>query len=81
MNRWQLMKQVTTQNRPCERTCLTALKQVIKVVDRANGRLVKLKCLLSNIKQRVEATETNGKEAYAKEPKQMDLGEMADPKW
>jgi len=81
MNRWQLMKRVTTQNPPCERTCLIALKQVIKAVDQANGRLVKLKCLLNNIKQRVGATETDGKEAYTKEPKQMDLGEMANPKW
>ena len=81
MTKWQLMQQEIIRNQQCGKTCLTGLKLVIKAVDRANGRLVKLKCLLNNIKQRVEATETDGKEAYTKEPKQMDLGEMANPKW
>ena len=81
MTRWQLMKQVTIRNQRCARTCSIVLRQAIKVVAQANGRLVKLRCLLNNIKQKAEAIETNGKEAYAKEPKQMDFGKMADPKW
>jgi len=81
MTKWQLMQQGIIRNQQCGKTCLTGLKLVIKAVDRANGRLVKLKCLLNNIKQKVEATATNGKETVAKEPKQMDLSEVADSKW
>ena len=81
MTRWQLMQQEIIRNQQCGKTCLTGLKLAIKAVDRANGRLVKLKCLLNNIKQRVEATATNGKETVAKEPQQMDFSEVADSKW
>ena len=81
MNRWQLMKQETIRSRQCESGCFKKLKLVIRAVDQANGRLVKLRCLLNNIKKTVEATETNGKKAFTEEPEQMDLGEMANPKW
>mgnify|MGYP007043471730 CR=1 FL=1 len=72
LSRWQLMQQATTRNQQCAKGCLIGLKLAIKAVDRASGRLEKLKCLLNNIKKRAEATEINGKETLAEEPNKMD---------
>jgi hypothetical protein len=75
------MRQVTTRNRQCGKTCLTKLKRVVKEVVRANGRHERRRCLLNSIKRMVEAIETNAKETVTKEPKQMDFSEVANQKW
>lgn len=75
------MKQETTQNRQCVKTCLTKLKQVAKEVVQANGQLERRRCLLSNIKKMVEAIEIRNEKAIAKKSEQMDFSEVANEKW
>ena len=75
------MRQETTQNRPCVKTCLTKLKRVVKEVVQANGRLERRRCLLNNIKQMVEAIEIKNEKAIAKKSEQMDFSEVANQKW
>jgi len=75
------MRQVTTRNRQCVKTCLTELKQAVKAVVQANGRHERRRCLLKGIKRMVEAIEIKNEKAIAKESKQMDFSEVANQKW
>ena len=70
------MKRETTQNRPCVKTCLTELKQVVKEVVQANGRHERRRCLLTGIKKMVEAIEIKNEKAIAKESKATKAGKQ-----